>query len=326
MFLDKSKNEFGSDVLLGLSDGIQKSIPSKYLYDDIGSELFERITLQPEYYPTKTEIKILEDCSNDIIKDIQKEIILIELGSGSSKKTKFLFKEILKKQNHLYYFPIDISFNFLNSVVSNLEDSFENVIVKGIPDEYINGINNCNNTLFESNIEIKNISRLIIFLGSSIGNFEIDEARNFLKDIRSHVSNDDFLLIGFDLIKNISVIESAYNDNQGITSKFNLNLLNRINKELGGNFILDNFSHRAFYNRDKKRIEMHILSKQKQDVFISSLDKKISLEKNETIHTESSYKYSPDEIDRLAKRAGFSIEHKFFDKNIWYELVLLRPS
>ena len=326
MFLDRSKNEFGNDISLGLSDAIQKSIPSKYLYDEIGSELFERITLQPEYYPTKTEINILEDCSNDIIKDIQKEIVLIELGSGSSKKTKFLFKEILKKQNHLYYFPIDISFNFLNSVVSHLECSFKNVIVKGIPDEYISGINNCKRILFENNFEIKNISRLVIFLGSSIGNFEIDEARNFLKDIRSHITNDDFLLIGFDLIKDISLIESAYNDNQGITSEFNLNLLNRINKELGGDFVLDNFSHRAFYNKDKKRIEMHILSKQKQEVFISSLNKKISLEKNETIHTESSYKYSSDEIDRLAKRAGFSIENKFFDKNNWYELVLLRPN
>ncbi len=158
MFLDRNKNEFGNDISLGLSDAIQKSIPSKYLYDDTGSELFERITLQPEYYPTKTEVKILEDCSNDIIKDIQKEIVLIELGSGSSKKTKFLFKEILKKQNHLYYFPIDISFNFLNSVVSDLECSFKNVIVKGIADEYISGINTCKNILFEINFKIKNIS------------------------------------------------------------------------------------------------------------------------------------------------------------------------
>jgi len=326
LFLDRSKNEFGNDISLGLSNLTQKSIPSKYLYDDTGSELFERITLQPEYYPTKTEIKILEDCSNDIIKDIQKEIVLVELGSGSSKKTKFLFKEILKKQIRLYYFPIDISFNFLNAVVSNLESSFKNVIVKGIPDEYISGINSCKSILFDNNIEIKNISRLVIFLGSSIGNFEIDEARNFLKDVRSRITNDDFLLIGFDLIKDISLIESAYNDNQGMTSRFNLNLLNRINKELGGDFVLANFSHRAFYNKDRNRIEMHILSKQKQEVFISSLNKKISLEKNETIHTESSYKYSSEEIDRLAKRAGFSIEKKYFDKNNWYELALLRPN
>ena len=326
MFLDKSTNEFGNEILLGLTNVIQKSTPSKYLYDDIGSELFERITIQPEYYPTRTEIKILDSYSNEIVKYIQKEIVLIELGSGSSKKTKFLFNEILKKQNQLYYFPIDISFNYLNSVVSNLENSLTNVIVKGIPYEYIDGINHCNNILFENDIEIKNIARLIIFLGSSIGNFEGDGARNFLKDIRLHITNDDFLLVGFDLIKDISIIESAYNDTKGITSKFNLNLLNRINKELGGNFIIENFSHKAFYNTDKKRIEMHILSNEDQQVFISSLNKKIDFKKNESIHTENSYKYSPDDINKLVKRAGFSIEKEFFDKNNWYELVLLKPN
>ncbi len=283
MFLDKSRNEFGNDISVGLSNIIQKTTPSKYLYDEIGSELFEKITLQPEYYPTKTEIKILENYSNEII-------------------------------------------NFLASVVSNLENSLKNVIVKGIPYEYIDGINHCNNILFENNIEIKNISRLIIFLGSSIGNFEIDDARNFLKDVRLHITNDDFLLVGFDLIKDISVMESAYNDANSITAMFNLNLLNRINKELGGNFIITNFSHKAFYNMDKKRIEMHLVSIIEQQVFISSLNKEIFFRKNETIHTENSYKYSPDDISRLIKRAGFSIEREFFDENNWYELILLRPN
>jgi L-histidine Nalpha-methyltransferase len=326
LFLDKSTYEFGKDIQTGLSDAFQKSTPSKYLYDDIGSELFERITLQPEYYLTRTEIEILDSYASKIVKDIQKEIILIELGSGSSKKTKFLFNEILKKQNQLYYFPIDISFNFLTSVVSNLENSLTNVIVKGIPYEYIDGINHCNNILFENDIEIKNISRLIIFLGSSIGNFEVDDARNFLKDIRLHITNDDFLLVGFDLIKDISLIESAYNDTRCITSKFNLNLLNRINKELGGDFKIENFSHKAFYNQNKKRIEMHIVSDMDQQFFISSLNKKINFKKNETIHTENSYKYSQEDIERLIKRAGFSIEKEFFDKNNWYELVLLKPN
>jgi L-histidine Nalpha-methyltransferase len=326
LFLDKSTNEFGKDILIGLSNAFQKSTPSKYLYDDKGSELFERITLQPEYYPTRTEIEILDSYAYKIVEYIQKEIVLIELGSGSSKKTKFLFNEILKKQNQLYYFPIDISFNFLTSIVSNLENSLTNIIVKGIPYEYIDGINHCNNILFENDIEIKNISRLIIFLGSSIGNFEIDDARNFIKDIRLHITNDDFLLVGFDLIKDISLIESAYNDTNGITSKFNLNLLNRINKELGGNFKNENFSHKAFYNQNKKRIEMHIVSDLDQQVFISSLNKKIDFKKNESILTENSYKYSPEDIDRLIKRTGFSIEREFFDKNNWYELVLLKPN
>ncbi len=214
----------------------------------------------------------------------------------------------------------------MTSVVSNLENSLSNVIVKGIPSEYIDGINHCNNILFENDIEIKYISRLLVFLGSSIGNFEIDEARDFLKDIRLHITNDDLLLVGFDLVKERSVIESAYNDAQGITSKFNLNLLNRINKELGANFNIGNFTHKAYYNQDKKRIEMHILSNIEQQVYISALDKNIHFKKDETIHTENSYKYDHDRIKNLTSRAGFSIEKEFFDKNNWYELVLLKPK
>ncbi len=326
MFLDKNSNEFAKDILLGLDGTLQKSTPSKYLYDDLGSELFEKITQQPEYYPTRTEIEILEKYSFEIIKDIRKEIVLVELGSGSSKKTKFLFDEILKKQSKLYYFPIDISFDYLNSIVSNLENSLSNVIVKGIPSEYIEGIRHCNNILFENGIEKKNISRLLIFLGSSIGNFEIDEARNFLKDIRLHITNDDLLLVGFDLVKERSIIESAYNDVQGITSKFNLNLLNRINKELDANFNIENFTHKAHYDQNKKRIQMHILSNIDQQVYISALDKNIHFKKDETIHTENSYKYDHDRLSNLINRAGFSIEKEFFDKNNWYELVLLKPS
>ena len=326
MFLDKVTNEFAKDISTGLCEKIQKTIPSKYLYDDRGSELFEQITLQPEYYPTRTEIEILDNYSKDIISHIQKEIVLIELGSGSSKKTKFLFDGILKKQEKLFYFPIDISFNFLNSVVYDIENSISKVIVKGIPYEYIDGITYCNKILFENNIEFKNISRLIIFLGSSIGNFEMDEARNFLKDIRANISNDDFLLIGFDLLKDTSLIESAYNDNKGITSNFNLNLLNRINRELGANFNLENFSHKAFFNKNKNRIEMHIESKKDQKVFISTLKKEIEFKKNETIHTENSYKFEKDDINFLIKRAGFCVEKEFSDDNSWYDLVLLKPK
>ncbi|HEY6536809.1 MAG TPA: L-histidine N(alpha)-methyltransferase [Candidatus Nitrosocosmicus sp.] len=326
MFLDKNSNEFGKDILVGLDRTIQKSTPSKYLYDDLGSELFEKITQQPEYYPTRTEIEILEKYSFEIIKDIQKEIVLVELGSGSSKKTKFLFDKILKRQTKLYYFPIDISFDYLNSIVSNLENSLSNVVVKGIPSEYIEGIRQCNNILFENDIEKKNISRLLVFLGSSIGNFEIDEARNFLKDIRLHITNDDLLLVGFDLVKERSIIESAYNDVQGITSKFNLNLLNRINKELNANFNIENFTHKAYYDQNKKRIEMHILSNSDQQVYIPALDKNIHFKKDETIHTENSYKYDHDRLSELINRAGFSIYKEFFDKNNWYELVLLKPS
>jgi L-histidine N-alpha-methyltransferase len=325
LFLDNDKREFEKDVLLGLSNQKQKFVPSKYLYDEIGSKLFEDITVQPEYYPTRTEREIIEKFSGQVVNSIKKEIVLIELGSGSSKKTISLFKEILKVQEKLFYFPIDISFKFLNYVVSSLENSFPNVIVKGIPFDYINGINHCNYLLSDTHIPLKNLSKLIVFFGSSIGNFEIEEARDFLKSLRNNMANDDFLLVGFDLVKEKALLEAAYNDRNGVTAKFNLNLLNRINKELGGNFILENYSHKSFYNEKKQRMEMHIVADCNQEVFISSINKKLTLSKNETIHTENSHKYRREDIEQMAVRTGFSIEREFCDKNNWFDLVLLKP-
>jgi len=208
--LDVNNEEFRTDILKGLSNPVQKSIPSKYLYDIKGSYLFEQITVQPEYYPTRTENSILEEYSTKILQDIPKEIILIEMGSGSSKKTKHLFNSILKRQDKLYYFPIDISFNFLDSVVTDLETRNQNIMVKGIPNDYINGIKDCNNILFENNFKFDSFSRLIVFFGSSIGNFEIDEARDFLKAVRINMNDKDFLLVGFDMIKDEFLIESAF--------------------------------------------------------------------------------------------------------------------
>lgn len=325
MHVQEESIHFKNDILNGLKNERQKRIPSKYLYDTTGSQLFEMITEQPEYYPTRTEKKLLELHSPDILKGTDKEIILIELGSGSSKKTKYLFDEILKRQKKLNYFPIDISFNFLNTVVSGLANSNDRIIVKGIADDYINGIKHCNNILFENNFNFNNISRLYVFFGSSIGNFELEEARNFLKSIRMNISNNDYFLIGFDMDKDKSIIEPAYNDKAGITSKFNLNLLYRINRELAANFKLENFSHYSYYNPDMRRVEMHIRSNVNQEVDISEIKQSFHFDKNETIHTENSYKYNKEEIEKLVHRVGFSIEKEFLDKEYWFSLVLLRP-
>ncbi|MDQ4074428.1 MAG: L-histidine N(alpha)-methyltransferase [Thermoproteota archaeon] len=325
MFLENEKREFEKEVLLGLGNQEQKFVPSKYLYDETGSRLFEDITMQPEYYQTRTELELIERFSGQVIDSIKGEIVLIELGSGSSRKTTALFKEILKVQEKLFYFPIDISFRFLNSAVSIIENSFPEVRVKGIPSDYLNGISHCNDLLGRGDIVTKNFSRLIVFFGSSIGNFEVEDAGDFLKSLRNNMANGDFLLVGFDLVKEKALLEAAYNDRNGITAKFNLNLLNRINKEMGGNFILENYSHRSFYNEKKQRIEMHIVSNCNQEVFVSSINKKITMYKNETIHTENSYKYSREEIEQLAGRSGFSIEQEFCDKNNWFDLVLLKP-
>ena len=273
MHFDENNEKFRTDILRGLSDPIQKSIPSKYLYDSKGSYLFEQITVQPEYYPTRTENSILEVYSPKILENISKEIILIEMGSGSSKKTKHLFDTILKQQDKLYYFPIDISFNFLDSVVTDLETQNENIRIKGIPNDYINGIKDCNNILFENNFKFDSFSRLIVFFGSSIGNFEVNEARDFLKAVRLNMNDKDFLLVGFDMIKDESLIEPAYNDKAGFTAQFNLNLLTRMNRELGCNFDPHQYYHFAFFNKEKDRIEMHLKSKSDQEVRISECDR-----------------------------------------------------
>lgn len=325
MYLDKDNEEFRNDIIRGLLNPVQKSIPSKYLYDTSGSHLFELITIQPEYYPTRIELKILQDYSSEIIGNITKEIILIELGSGSSKKTKYLFDGILKKQKKLYYFPIDISFEFLDTIVSNLENSNENVIVKGIPEDYITGIKNCNNILFQNGINFHDVSKLIVFFGSSIGNFELEDARDFLKLIRLNMDDKDHLLIGFDMVKDINIVEPAYNDKAGVTSEFNLNILNRINKELGGNFCKNEYIHYAFYNADRNRIEMHIKAKSDQEIRIFGKGEKFFIKRGETIHTENSYKYDKEKIFELASRSGFLTEKIFSDKDNWFNLVLLSP-
>lgn len=325
MYLDKSIDEFRNDIMKGLQHPVQKSTPSKYLYDSQGSQLFELITNQPEYYPTRTELSILEQNATKIVGKLSKEIILIELGSGSSRKTKYLFSEILKNQKKLIYFPIDISFNFLDSIVADLESFHENLTVKGIPRDYVNGIKECNNILFENNFNFDSSARLILFFGSSIGNFEPEDARDFLKQIRLTMYDNDLLLVGFDLIKEIQLLEPAYNDKAGFTAKFNLNLLSRINRELGGNFDVNNYEHQAVFNTYQNRIEMHIKSKADQLIKLEGCDEPIPIKKGESIHTESSYKYSEEKIEKMASRSGFSIEQIFSDDQNWFDLVLMSP-
>jgi len=325
LYLDKTNDEFRNDILKGLKHPFQKSTPSKYLYDDRGSQLFELITEQPEYYPTRTELSILEQNASKITEKISKEIILIELGSGSSKKTRCLFSEILKNQKKLIYFPIDISFNFLDSIVADLESFHKNLTVKGIPKDYVNGIKECNNILFENNFSFERSARLILFFGSSIGNFEPEDARDFLKQIRLTMYNNDLLLVGFDLVKEVGILERAYNDKAGYTADFNLNLLNRINRELGGNFHINNYEHLALFNTEQNRIEMHIKSKTDQFINLSGCKESIPIRKGESIHTESSYKYNRQKIEKLASRSGFLVEQIFTDDRNWFDLVLLRP-
>ena len=328
MFIHKTDNsqlisEFAQDVREGLLSS-KKKLKPVYLYDQIGSLLFEKICLQKEYYLTRTERTILGDFSPDIV-SMQNDthISILELGSGSSDKTRILLECFLSKQKPLYYFPIDVSHSILYETIHKLSTDLSDLYIKGIASNYLEGIVKVRDFI-NSNQNLPN-KKLILFLGSSVGNFEPNEVIDFLRIVKTIMDKQDMLLIGFDLQKSVKTIEAAYNDRAGITAKFNLNLLNRINRELGGEFNVGGFEHLAFYNENKARAEMHLLSKFDQQVKIRSISETFFFKKNETIHTENSYKYTLRQISALAEESGFKVKNNFTDKKKWYDLALFSP-
>jgi len=326
------KDDFAShigDSLGGRLSSKAKKTNPKYLYDYEGSRLFERICLQPEYYLTGVEIEILNNFSADIaslFKDFN-QIAMIELGSGSSTKTRILLQHFVDKisAKQMYYFPVDLSNSILEETINKLPIEFPSIEILAIHSDYIRGIRMVEVILNKDVGTKESFNKLVIFLGSSIGNFEPNEASAFLQQIRSSIGNstNNKFLIGFDLHKDAEILEAAYNDRNGITAKFNLNILARINRELGGEFDLNTFYHSAFYNLMKRRVEMHLVSKIDQNIKINNLGKTVTFKKGESIHTESSYKYSIDQIRELAENSGFKVEKNFTDKRGWFDLVLL---
>jgi L-histidine Nalpha-methyltransferase len=328
MFIHKRANsqlisEFAQDVKEGLRSSKKKLKPI-YLYDEIGSLLFEKICLQEEYYLTRTERVILQDFSANIVKmQNNNHISILELGSGSSDKTRILLECFLSKQKPLHYFPIDVSHSILYGTIHKLSKDLSHLYIKGIASDYLEGIIKVREFI-NSNKNVPN-KKLILFLGSSIGNFEPDKAINFLRILKNTMDKQDNLLIGFDLQKNTKTIEAAYNDRAGITAKFNLNLLSRINRELGGDFDIRDFEHLAFYNENKARIEMHLLARFDRQVNIRSISETFFFKQDETIHTENSYKFTLKQISNLAEDSGFEVKKHFTDKKKWYDLALLSP-
>ena len=318
--------EFANDVARCLASK-NKYINPKYLYDKIGSQLFEQICLQPEYYLTRAEASILNKRAPIISKLAGSNIKIIELGSGSSSKTAILLSYLSSQKKRIYYFPIDISSSILIETERKLKSQFPNASIIGIRSEYETGIDRASAECMAigKNKQIP-YTKLILFLGSSIGNFELIEAKSLLRSIREKLHTNDFLLIGFDLQKDESVLNAAYNDKAGMTANFNLNLLARINRELDGNFELGKFEHCAFYSRERHRIEMHLVSKTDQQLCIGALGKTFAIRKGESIHTENSYKYSFSQIAALAKDCGFTVERNFTDEKRWFDLALFSPS
>jgi L-histidine Nalpha-methyltransferase len=318
--------EFANDVARCLASKT-KYLSPKYLYDKVGSQLFEQICLQPEYYLTRTEASILNKHAPLISKLAGSNIKIIELGSGSSSKTAILLSYLSSQKKRIYYFPIDISSSILTESERKLKSQFPNASIIGIRSDYETGIDRaaaeCMAIGSNKNIPYTN---LVLFLGSSIGNFELKEAQSLLRSVREKIHTNDFLLIGFDLQKEESVLNAAYNDKAGMTAKFNLNLLARINRELGGNFELRKFEHCAFYSHERHRIEMHLVSKTDQQLYIGALGKTFAIRKGESIHTENSCKYSLSQIAALAEDCGFTVEKNFTDEKRWFDLALFSPS
>lgn len=316
-------DQFAADVKNGLGSQ-RKYLKPKYFYDQIGSNIFEQICIQPEYYITRIESDILRNNSPDILSICDDDISIVELGSGSSYKTRILLEYALEKQTFLYYFPIDVSHNILHQTVRNLSSDFSNLCTIGISSDYAIGIEKATE-LITTRYPVTS-RKLILFLGSSIGNFEPFEATALLQMIKGVMNNKDLLLVGFDLQKEPKRLDAAYNDRAEMTAKFNLNLLSRINRDLGGEFDIKSFNHCAFYNKNKERIEMHLVSKVDHNVHINFIDASFRFKEGESIHTENSYKYSLEQIQRLAEDGGFELKSNFLDQRKWFDLALLSPS
>ncbi|AFS82479.1 L-histidine N(alpha)-methyltransferase [Candidatus Nitrosopumilus sediminis] len=312
----KIEKTFAEEISFSLNRK-SKFISPKFFYDKKGSDLFETICTLPEYYPTRTEIQILKNLQNDLPSFIDESFRLVELGSGASVKTRLILDVFTKLQSNTEYFPIDISEILTESSEQLLQD-YNSLHITGIIDTYEGGLE------FLKNYDDK--KNLILFLGSSFGNFSPVNGKNFLEKINSTMKSGDLFLIGLDLVKDSKILESAYNDSQGITAKFNLNVLSRINDELDADFDLNNFSHHSIYNKEDQRIEMYLKSLVNQSVIISKSNLSLNLEKNELIHTEYSHKYTLDQIKILLESVGFKIEHVWLDDQTHFSLTLVSKN
>ena len=298
------QQDFGREVKAGLTRN-PKVLNSRFLYDREGSQLFEEICELPEYYLTRVERSILQQRASEIADLFSKEVTLVELGSGSAAKTRLLMEEFLRRQATLRYVPVDISRTMLEESSRALLVDFPALEIRAIAGEYHDALRQLN-TQTES-------PKLILWLGSNVGNLDRKEAAEFLLLVRTTMSPQDRLLLGIDLRKDSAIIEKAYDDSAGITAQFSLNFLARINRELGGQFDLTTFQHQAIYNEEIGRVEIYLASTQAQRIRIERLGLEVSFAAGERIHTENSYKYSLTEIDELASASGLKLERQWLD-------------
>ncbi|MCB9593917.1 MAG: L-histidine N(alpha)-methyltransferase [Sandaracinaceae bacterium] len=318
--LHDPRRDFAYEVLVGLSEK-PKRLSSKYFYDDAGSRYFQQIMGLEEYYPTRCEEEILRRSAEAIVAPLLdgRPINLVDLGAGDGKKTMILIEELRRVGADFTFVPIDISEGAMKELVGKIRVQMPDVSVEGLVCEYADGVHHLARVAGERR-------NLVLFLGSNIGNFGRVRANAFLRRLWSSLRAGDYALVGFDLKKDIEVLLAAYNDKSGVTSAFNLNLLERINRELGGDFDVSTFRHFGTYNVFSGAMESYLVSLVPQVVTIAALELSFAFDAWEPIHTEYSYKYLRSDITRLAAGSGFSVQRDFEDERGWFVDSLWRAE
>jgi len=307
----KQSNTLEQDVLQGMLKS-PRSIPPKYFYDERGSLLFDQICETDEYYPTRTEAALLDRNALELVSVARPEHI-IEFGSGTSRKTHHLLQACEQQGISCEYFPFDVCEEMLHQVRNDFMEHYQWLDVKPLVGDYTAGL---------ENLHRPNGTCLYVFLGSSIGNFNVEEAKEFIAEVSGCMCSGDTLLLGVDRVKEENVLQRAYNDKQGITGEFNLNLLNVLNSRLNADFDPATFKHKAVYNSDQQRVEMYLISQKGQQINLDVLGESIDLDDGEEILTEVSHKYTHKQAEALLTDAGLHILRHIEPENAWFSLVL----
>ena len=310
LLASENKEDVVKEIFESLS-GRQKRISSRFFYDRIGSLLFEKITSLPEYYPTRTEKSILKENASEIIKFADATDV-VELGSGDCSKISILLDAVAQdKMNEICYVPVDISESAILKSAKILTGKYPDIRIHGLLADFMTQLTDLPG-------EGK---KLIYFLGSTLGNITRQRAEEFLKNVKSLMQSGDSFILGVDMVKDIQILEAAYNDKQGVTEEFNKNIFHVVNQVAETDFNPELFDHEAFYNPDEARIEMHLRARRNMTVTSPLFSKRINIEKGETVHTENSHKFTEEDINRFAEITGMAIENIFTDERKWFSVV-----
>lgn len=315
LYAAASADDFARDVRAGLTAST-KSLPPRWFYDPLGSSLFDAICFLPEYYVMRAEAEVLNAFGAEIAHSFGTNLRLVELGSGAARKTRILLDQLSATQSSIEYVPVDVDAAMLERSGHDLLSEYPQLRVTAICSDFSRP------SIPISELEPHRGRTIVLFLGSTIGNLDPDAAIAMLRDLRQALAPNDALLLGADLRKSRTILEPAYDDPLGVTAAFNRNLLVRMNRELGADFVLDAFEHRAFYDETLGRIEMHLVSTRAQRVHIAQLSLDVDFAEGETIHTESSYKHDASTLAQLAAQSGFAIYKTWTDAQSRFADVL----